>query len=241
MILKKQLIIAHRGASGLVKHENTIEAFEKAYLVGADSVELDIRKTKDNVIVVIHDSNFLGKFIKDYNYNELIERSKNLDFIIPTLEEAINYCQNKIMMDIEIKEEGYEKEILDIILKHLDYEQFFIRSFSVNSLKKIKELDSNVTCVLLLGVPIAKYGIFTRLSELFPLAKILKSKCDIVSPHYLLIHFGFHFRMKLIKKPVLVWTVDDEKRMNKLLNKIKVEGIVTNYPNKALEIKNKNK
>ena len=35
-----------------------------------------------------------------------------------TLEDAILYCKDKIFMDIEIKEEGYEDEIVDIILKH---------------------------------------------------------------------------------------------------------------------------
>ena len=39
MKIKKQYIIAHRGASGLVEHENTIEAFEKAIEVGADYIE----------------------------------------------------------------------------------------------------------------------------------------------------------------------------------------------------------
>ena len=44
------LILAHRGAKGLVKFENTFEAFDKALEVGADGIELDVRKTKDNIV-----------------------------------------------------------------------------------------------------------------------------------------------------------------------------------------------
>ena len=45
---------AHRGYSSKYP-ENTILAFSKAIEIGADAIELDVHKTKDNVLVVIHD------------------------------------------------------------------------------------------------------------------------------------------------------------------------------------------
>lgn len=237
MKLNKQWIIAHRGASGLVEHENTIESFEKAYEVGADSVELDVRKTKDGKIIVVHNPDYEGKLIKDYTYLELCEATKTNGFIMPTLEEALIYCKNKIFMDIEIKEDGYEEDILALILKYLTVDEFFIRSFLKQSIRKIKKINKRVKTVLLLGVEFPKFGFLTRIAEIFPLAKVISSKCDMVSPHYLLVRLGFHSRMKLIGKPVLVWTVNDENMMDKLLNKIKVEGIITNFPDKALKLR----
>lgn len=237
MKLDKQLIIAHRGASGLVEHENTITSFEKAYQVGADSVELDIRKTKDDVIVVVHNPDYKDKLIKDYTYSELVDATSKEGFIMPTLKEALKYCHNKIFLDIEIKESGYEEEIVESILSVLNTSEFFIRSFLKESLRKVKKINKNIKTVLLLGVEFPKYGFLTRIFELFPLFKVIRSKCDMVSPHYLLVRLGFHFRMRLIGKPVLVWTVNDEKIMNKLLNKVKVEGIITNFPDKALDLR----
>lgn len=237
MKLDKQLIIAHRGASGLVEHENTITSFEKAYQVGADSVELDIRKTKDDVIVVVHNPDYKDKLIKDYTYSELVDATSKEGFIMPTLTEALKYCHNKIFLDIEIKESGYEEEIIKTILSVLNTNEFFIRSFLKESLRKVKKINKNIKTVLLLGVEFPKYGFLTRIFELFPLFKVIRSKCDMVSPHYLLVRLGFHFRMRLIGKPVLVWTVNDEKIMNKLLNKVKVEGIITNFPDKALDLR----
>jgi len=52
------LIIAHRGASALAP-ENTLAAFKRALAVGADGVEFDVRLSKDDVPVVIHDNNIL--------------------------------------------------------------------------------------------------------------------------------------------------------------------------------------
>ena len=48
-------VIAHRGVSRLTQ-ENTIEAFELAVGVGADAVELDVRRAADGVLVVHHDA-----------------------------------------------------------------------------------------------------------------------------------------------------------------------------------------
>ncbi len=48
------LIIAHRGSSATAP-ENTLRAFQEAEKAGADMVELDVRMTRDGVLVVIHD------------------------------------------------------------------------------------------------------------------------------------------------------------------------------------------
>lgn len=48
------LVIAHRGASGH-RPEHTLGAYELAYRLGADSIELDVVATKDGVLVCRHD------------------------------------------------------------------------------------------------------------------------------------------------------------------------------------------
>ena len=51
----KPYIIAHRGDSGHYP-ENTILAFEQAIKNGADWIELDVITTKDNAVIVSHDT-----------------------------------------------------------------------------------------------------------------------------------------------------------------------------------------
>ena len=46
--------MAHRGASR-AEAENTVAAFRRAGEMGADAVELDVRRTADGVLVVHHD------------------------------------------------------------------------------------------------------------------------------------------------------------------------------------------
>ena len=49
---ERPLTIAHRGASALAEHENTLESFQIAIDIGADMVEFDVRKTSDDVLIV---------------------------------------------------------------------------------------------------------------------------------------------------------------------------------------------
>lgn len=236
-LYKTRAIEAHRGARGLVQFENTIEAFQKAIEVGADGIELDLRKTKDGVIVIRHNPDYNGELLANMTYNELLTKTKKDGFIIPTLEETLKFCKGKTFLDIELKESGYEEEIINIVLKHLTYDEFYIRSFIKRTIKKVKKLDSNIKTILLLGVTKARFSIFSRLAEIFPLFLILYTKCDIVSPHRLVFRFFYHARMKLLRKPVIVWTVNSEKELDKLLNIKKVDAIITDFPDIAVKIR----
>ncbi len=237
MKFDKQWIIAHRGASGLVEHENTIEAFQRAYEVGSDSFECDIRKTKDGKIIVVHNADYKGKLIKDYTYDELCKETLKEDFIMPLYEDTLKFSKEKLFMDVELKEAGYEEEVVEMTLKYLTVEEFFVRSFIGDAIKKIKEINPNIKTVLLVGKEKVKFGFFSRLLEIYPYHSIKKYKADMVSPHYLLVRWGFTKRMHRHEVPVLVWTVNEEELMNKLLNKEKVDAIITNYPDLGLKIR----
>ena len=78
------------------------------------------------------------------------------------------------------------------------------------------------------------------ITELFPLGRILYTKCDFVSPHYKALVLGFKFRMKLLRKPLLIWTVNDKEMMKEILIDKNIEGVVTNFPNLGIEVLKEN-
>lgn len=236
-LFKERLIIAHRGARGLVPFENTIDAFQKAIDCGADGIELDIRKTKDGIIVVHHNADYNGALLANLTYEELLEKTKKDGFVVPTLEETLKFCKGKIFLDIEFKEAGYEEEAISLILKYLSHNDFYVRSFKKKVIRTIKLFDKKVKTVLLLGVRKGKYFIVSRLSEFFPLFLIMYTKCDIISPSRYIFRFCYKQRMHLLGRPVLIWTVNNEDEMDNLINKKKVDGIITDFPDKALKIK----
>lgn len=235
MNTNKTLIIAHRGASGLV-HENTMEAFKLAYNLGADGIEFDLRKTKDGIIVINHNPNINNLIIKEHTYQELLKETKKDNYIIPTFNEVIDTFQNKMFLDIEIKEPGFEQEVIDLVLSKISLNMFMIRSFNKEIIIKVKEINKNISTALILGERHLKYGIFSRISDIFPKKHIKKTKCNVISPYHKLLLFGYIKRMKKLNLPISIWTINDEKLMKKLIKK-KVDYIITNFPNKALEIR----
>ena len=126
------MLIAHRGLFDNKKiFENTIKAFDNAFKNNYDGIELDVRLTKDNIPIVIHDS-FLSRVfkvrgrVKDYTYKEL----KNKEKRIPKLDEVIKRYKDKIIF-IELKEK------IDII-KYLDNNNnYYICSFNYDYIKDI--------------------------------------------------------------------------------------------------------
>jgi glycerophosphoryl diester phosphodiesterase len=96
------LVVAHRGASRAEK-ENTLAAFRRAGEMGADGVELDVRRTADDRLVVHHDPLLRdGRMIRD-------TRTVDLPPDIPTLSDALDACAG-MFVNIEIKNDPTEPD-----------------------------------------------------------------------------------------------------------------------------------
>ncbi len=232
-------IIAHRGASGLTEFDNSFESFRKAVDLGADMIEFDVRKTRDDVMIAFHDPVIEGERISDLSYEELLDITEEIGFKVPTVEDVVNLSKDKIGLDIELKEKGYEKRVVELVRDNLDYDRYVMKSFTDECVKSIKEYDSKVQAGLLLGVEDPQSKIKTRLSELFPKRRLNRCKADFVAPNYRLLRLFYLKRMWKSGFDVFVWTVNDVEMMEKLLNE-GVDGLITDRPDLALDVREKN-
>lgn len=96
-------VIGHRGARGLAP-ENTIAALRKALEYKVDEIEIDVRVTKDNVVVLHHNRDLQDPTtarydIRQHTYAELKRHKPDL----ATLEEAIEAIAKKVPLQIEVK------------------------------------------------------------------------------------------------------------------------------------------
>lgn len=160
MVKSMDKIIAHRGIYNNKIKENTylaiFNAFNNKYIYG---VEFDIRLTKDNKIVVIHDktinrtSNRIGivenmtlKELQKYNFG-----SKNFYQVIPTLEKILEINTNKLFL-IEIKVSNniklFSKIILNILNKYKN-KKIYLMSFNKDILNIIRSNNKNLNIGLI--------------------------------------------------------------------------------------------
>lgn len=154
----KNGIIAHRGVYDNKKTiENTIGSFIKAINKGY-VIELDIRLTKDNKIVVFHDDK-LDRLTnkKDLVKNIKVEELKkikllNTDNYIPTFEEVLHLVNGKVSLLIELKsDKGFKLERETIkLLKNYNGE-YAIQSFNPKSIIFLRFFKNKIIRGLLIS------------------------------------------------------------------------------------------
>lgn len=244
------LVIAHRGGSKEAT-ENTIEAFQRAARIGADGNEMDIRLTRDGVIVVYHDDNF-GRVeglprpqqtrpIADMTYAELqaspIE-PKGGDTgkrFAPTLQDVLAKVKTGLL-NIELKrcpkfDELVEKTIA-VLKTSPELDRVVLEPPDVKTAEKLREglgtrLKLHINPANDSSIPFQE-----------SLEKILKFK-----PHSLSINYK-KISLELIEKAhaagveVWAWTLDSPE-IAQALGIMRVDAIKTDTPTALLNIFNK--
>lgn len=220
-------LIAHRSLDSDIFKENTINAidyaFKKDYIRG---VEIDVRITKDNKIVVIHDSTInrtsdgMG-FVKDMSLKKLKKYNfgtKDFPSKICTLKDVLKIKPfNKILL-IEIKcfndELNFIKHFYNTI-KHFSTNNLYIMSFNKEIVLKIKKLHPNLKCGLLIN------KVFNnKLNESFDFFAISSYKIT---------------QIKEYNKPVFIWNLRNVKRYDELEAKMPPDTFyIVDYPKKFI-------
>lgn len=99
--------IAHRGEP-VVHRENTLRAFAAAVALGADMVEIDLRRTRDEEIVVLHDQSLLRLWGLDASVGDLpladVAALGEGDQRIPTLRDVLTEVPVPLMVDFTRRE-----------------------------------------------------------------------------------------------------------------------------------------
>lgn len=233
-------VIAHRGFSGIAP-ENTMAAFQKAINHNIEFFELDVHITKDDSVMVIHDSsvdrttsNSKSGKIADMTYAEV--RQSNAGYTdkfgkqfenesIPTLYEALALAKDKIKVCVEIKAYGAEEQVMHTINTLGMNDQVIIFSFYYPVLAKIRKMDKDIPILYLKG----------RADE-FTL-----DYANVIDASYIGVGGGTKLSKEFLAKAhaqgIKVWryTVDDEPTMQTLID-LGIDGIISNHPDRVQKL-----
>ncbi len=215
------LKIGHRGARAY-EPENTLRSFKKALELGVNAVEVDVRKTKDNEIVVIHDpevertTNGKG-LVADLTLKDIKNLVTEKGEKIPTLEEALEFLDKKVKILIELKESGFEEKLLKSIREKELQKNVIIVSFVEDALKKIRALDKEVETGL----------IYVKHKN--PISAALELKANYLLSLYRFTHTANVQKAHENGLKVIVWTVNKPEEVAEYLKK-GVDGIASDRP-----------
>ncbi len=229
-------ITAHRGLS-YEAPENTLPALELAIDNLADYAEIDVRQTEDKVIVLMHDDSLyrttgIRKKVSETTYDEL----KNIDAggsfsrayagtKIPTLQEALELCKGKINLNIEIKrnskDDGFIRELLQMVEEMDMEEQCVFSSTSYAYLKEIKEINDEIRTGYIISAAFGNY-FDDHYVDFFSVNSSYLSESVVSKAH------GYG-------KEVHAWTVNDKTTLNRM-KRIGVDSVITDKPVYAREV-----
>jgi len=130
----------HRGA-GLLEPENTLKAFQRAIELDMDGVELDVWLSADSVPIIVHGTDAGIVKFKDSTFDVHVNKLHTKDIknweletggFIPTLEEVLLLCKNRMRVNIELKEDDNKsiKPILELLTRLQMFDQIVFSSFN---------------------------------------------------------------------------------------------------------------
>ena len=134
---------------------NSIAAINEAIQIGVDIIEIDIRQTKDSVLVLMHDEEISkltnGKgFIHEMMYSEIKNINLNIKsredtiiHFIPTLKEVFEITKKKIFIDLDIKNAPVNN-LLKLIHETGMQEQVIIFESDFTYLDNVIAIDSTI-------------------------------------------------------------------------------------------------
>lgn len=235
-------VIAHRGWSGKYP-ENTMLAFKKAIEVGSDGIELDVHLSKDGEVMIIHDEALMrtagvSGSVSDWTRSELEKisagKTKKDEFgftPIPSLEEYLDYVsKTNAMTNIELKTApcyypGIEKKTLELVHRFGYEDRVVYSSFNWLSVFEIKRLMPEAPCGFLIENLTIKNVSY----------QIKSLGCEYYHPSIRFVSDELVRECRENNVGLNVWTVNELEDMKSCIS-WDISGLITNYPDKAIEL-----
>ena len=210
----KVLLGGHRGNAAECP-ENTLASFRSAIELGVDVIELDVHRSDDGGLPVIHDhlidrtTNGSG-LVRDFTMDELKRFDagswKDPSFAgepIPSLQEVLRLAQGKVGVAIEIKNlplpyAGIEAAVVQTVREAEMVTDVIVISFDHRSIKRIGELEPEILT-----------GVLEASRPVDVLRVMDDADADVFCPHWASIEPETAAEIHDAGKLIGVWTVDD--------------------------------
>ena len=222
-------VTAHRGASQRAP-ENSMTAFREAYAAGTDYVELDVQRTRDGAIVVIHDGDLMRmggdpRKVQDLTLAEIqaidIGSKRGPQYAgehVPTLAEVIDFARGKFRINIELKynvpDEQLAAAVVALLREQRFLDQVVITSLDHASLRQVEKLQPSLATGLIVTAAVGN---------------VVRTDTDFISLNSARATTTLVNQARAAGKQVHVWTVNKPEVMLRMIER-DVDNIITDDP-----------
>ena len=220
----RTLVLAHRGAWDRAP-QNSLEAVRRAATLGCDGVEIDVRRTADGRLVVVHDGRLGWRPVRRLEHREVQARmaAGQAPLLDDVLDEA---AAGGLLVDVELKEDGYVEEAMAHIAAHLPGDRYVVSSFRPRVLAQVRRHRPETRTGLLVA-PRAARGVPQRMRE---------SGAEVLLPHVSLVRTSIIDWAAAHGFAAWVWTVNDDQALRALSGDPRVAALITDVPARAVAL-----
>lgn len=151
------ILTGHRGAAAL-EPENTLLSMQKAIDLGVDQIEIDVHLTRDQHLVVIHDTTVDRTTdgqgaVADFALEEIKRLDAGKGERIPTLQEVIDLVRGKVVLQIELKGPDTAEPVVRTIEQNNIESEVLLTSFVHERLREARQLNPSLALGALWSQP----------------------------------------------------------------------------------------
>jgi glycerophosphoryl diester phosphodiesterase len=153
--VQKVVIVGHRGAAGHAP-ENTLAAIRKGIALGVDFVEIDLRRTADGALVILHDetvnrtTNGRGR-VDQWSLRNLKKLDAGSGEKISTLEEVLKVVAGRAGLMVELKVRGVARQAVESVHAAGFNSRVIYASFLHDELLHVRAADPEASLMVLFG------------------------------------------------------------------------------------------
>lgn len=227
-------VTGHRGSGAAP--ENSLAAIRAAIDAGADWVEIDVQRTKDGAVIVVHDADLARvanvprkvwtMTLAEVRRADLGWRSggRFAGERIPTLREVLALADGRVGVNVELKYNRPDPALLGAVLAVVD-------SAGARGRISLTSLELAPLVEAARRAPAVPTGLIVTRA----LGRVDRLPVDFLSVNRALATEAFIDRARRAGKPVHVWTVNDRRSMTRLLD-LGAVNLITDVPAEAAAV-----
>jgi glycerophosphoryl diester phosphodiesterase len=229
--MRRPLVISHAACGGHAP-ENTLAGVRKALSLGVDAIEIDVQASADGVPILMHDLTV----DRSTNGSGTVAKLSLVDLQsldaggepVPTLSEVLELTAGKAVLVIEIKQPGIEESIAAVVHERDVLRDVMAWSFFPQALEGMRKAEPRIPAGLLLSAEsMAKWPVMREVA--------LRLGLQAVSVFCESIDEEIARDCQRSGLALYAWTVDGKRELARLIE-LRIDGLCTNFPDKAIAL-----